>query len=119
MAAAFSPMGNSETTQPVEDGLRFVARQPILDARGIVQAYALLFRGGADIALRGASERAAEKAAGTVLDHAVLLGFDRLTRGLPAFVTCSGEALSSGTVHLLPPSLTVLEIAETASPCRN
>jgi len=77
-----------------------------------VHAYALLFRGGPEQALREMNE----KAAGTMLDHAVVFGYERLTRGLPGFVSCTSELLNSGVVHLLPPKLTVLEIGETTQP---
>jgi len=93
--------------------LRYVARQPILDARGNVLAYELLFRGGpnsthfdgdGDIATR------------TVLDNTVTFGMERLTGGLPVFINCTREALLRGFVRVLPPQQTVLELLESLKP---
>jgi len=49
MATLASPTETSEWTE----GMRYVARQPILDLRGRVHAYELLFRAGPETAFRG------------------------------------------------------------------
>jgi c-di-GMP-related signal transduction protein len=107
------PIAEGLATVSVEEaGMRFVVRQPILDGKGVVQAYALLFRGGLEKAVR----ESLETPTSTVMDHAFVFGLEALTRGLPAFVTCTGESLTSGIVHLLPASLTVLELQDGAQP---
>jgi EAL and modified HD-GYP domain-containing signal transduction protein len=87
-------------------GLRYVARQPILDLRGRVHGYELLFRSGPESYFRGDGDMATR----TMIDNAMIFGLDRLTGGLPAFVNCTGEALTKGYVSILPPSMTVLEL---------
>ena len=93
-------------------GLRYVARQPIMDLRGRVHAYELLFRAGPEAAFRGDGDMATR----TMLDNAVIFGLEKLTAGMPAFVNCTREALLGQLVNVLPPSMTVLEILETLEP---
>ncbi|MGD0890240.1 MAG: HDOD domain-containing protein [Terracidiphilus sp.] len=92
--------------------LRYVARQPILDRRGRVHGYELLFRAGPDVAFYGDGNLATR----TMLDNTVIFGLEKLTAGLPAFVNCTKEALTGELVKVLPPSMTVLEILETLEP---
>jgi EAL and modified HD-GYP domain-containing signal transduction protein len=94
-------------------GMRYVARQPILDWRGRVHGYELLFRSGpASLAFSEDGEAATR----TVLDSSVVFGMERLTGGLPMFVNCTREALIDGLVKVLPPAHTVLELLETLEP---
>ena len=93
-------------------GLRYVARQPILDMRGRVHGYELLFRAGPETVFRGDGDMATR----TMLDNSVLFGLDKLTGGLPAFVNCTADSLTAQLVEILPPSMTVLEILETVEP---
>jgi EAL and modified HD-GYP domain-containing signal transduction protein len=95
--------------QDVPGALRYVARQPILDLRGRVHGYELLFRSGPEAIFRGDGDLATR----TMLDNTVIFGLDRLTNGLPAFVNCTRESLTEELVHVLPPSMTVLEILES------
>jgi EAL and modified HD-GYP domain-containing signal transduction protein len=98
---------------PALDGLRYVARQPITDARGKVHGYELLFRSGsASTAFDGDGDAATR----TMLDNTVIFGLEKLTGGLPAFVNCTQEALLDRLVMVLPPSHTVLELLETLEP---
>jgi len=77
---------NRAAVQPeLSDGLRYVARQPIMDSRGSVHGYELLFRAGADAEFRGDGDMATR----TMLDNSVIFGMERLTGGLPAFVNCT------------------------------
>jgi len=92
--------------------LRFVARQPILDLRGRVHGYELLFRNGAVSAFSGNGDFATR----AMIDNAVVFGFDRLTGGLPAFVNCTAESLLDDLVDVLPSGGTVLEILENLEP---
>ncbi|MGC9158070.1 MAG: EAL and HDOD domain-containing protein [Terracidiphilus sp.] len=93
-------------------GLRYVARQPILDLRNRVYGYELLFRAGPEAIFQGDGELATR----TVLDNTVLYGLEKLTGGLPAFVNCTSEALIGNLVHVLPSGMTVLEILESLDP---
>jgi EAL and modified HD-GYP domain-containing signal transduction protein len=97
---------------PVGGTLRYVARQPILDVRGRVHGYELLFRAGPEGVFRGDGDLATR----TMLDNTVIFGLEKLTAGLPAFVNCTREALTGELVKVLPPSMTVLEILETLEP---
>ena len=94
------------------DGLRFVARQPILDRRGRVFAYELLFRSGRETRFRGDGDEATR----TMLDNSVLFGAAELTGGALAFINCTLESLSDRLVEILPPRSTVLEVLETLQP---
>jgi EAL and modified HD-GYP domain-containing signal transduction protein len=94
------------------DALRYVARQPIMDLHGRVHGYELLFRAGPEAAFRGDGDLATR----TMLDNTVIFGLERLTGGLPAFVNCTREALTEEMVHVLPASMTVLEILESLEP---
>lgn len=93
-------------------GLRYYARQAILDMHGAVYAYELLFRSGPEGEFRGNGDHATR----TMLDNTLMFGLERLTGGLPAFVNCTLDALAGGLVEVLPPNLTVLEILETLEP---
>ena len=102
--------------------MRYVARQPILNLRGHVHGYELLFRNASEAILNPdlAGQRnpgadrgiapTAEVAACTMLDNAVIFGLDWLTNGLPAFVPCTVETLNEDLVLVLAPAKTVLEI---------
>lgn len=85
--------------------MRSVTRQPILNLKGRVHGYELLFESGA------ASDD--PQASRTILDDLVLFGFERLARGLPTFIRCSAEALTDRLVEVLPPPMTVLEIPQS------
>ena len=91
---------------------RYLARQPILDRQGRVQAYELLYRDGPGSIFHGDSELATQ----TMIDNTVLFGFRNLTNGLPAFVNCTAEALIGEEIRVLPPEKTVLEILEDVEP---
>ncbi|MDR3724078.1 MAG: HDOD domain-containing protein [Terracidiphilus sp.] len=93
----------------IEDALRYVARQPILDRQGRVHGYELLFRNGPEQIFSGDGDLATR----TMLDNTVIFGLERLTGGATAFVNCTREALTDSLVDVLPPSQTVLEILET------
>jgi c-di-GMP-related signal transduction protein len=94
------------------EGLRYVARQPILDLRGHVYGYELLFRKGYEPAFCGDVEMASR----TMLDNAVMFGHEWLTGELPAFFNCTAEVLATELAAVLPPHSTVLEVLETVEP---
>jgi EAL and modified HD-GYP domain-containing signal transduction protein len=92
--------------------VRYVARQPILDLRGKVHGYELLFRNGPEEMFRGDGELATR----TMIDNTVLFGLRSLTSGLPAFINCTADALTGDLIHVLPSSMIVLEILEDVEP---
>ncbi len=96
----------------LRDGLRYVARQPILGLRGRLHGYELLFRDGPGVAFGGDGDLATR----TMLDNSVIFGLERLTGGATAFVNCTRESLTEALVDVLPPGMTVLEILETLEP---
>ena len=109
MAASVGMPERALTAGPEQGGgVRYVARQPILDLRGKVHGYELLFRDGPEAVFRGDGNLATR----TMLDNTLLFGLGRLTYGLPAFVNCTEEALTGKFVHVLPSGMTVLEILE-------
>jgi EAL and modified HD-GYP domain-containing signal transduction protein len=94
-------------------GFRYVARQPILDLRGRVHGYELLFRNGPQqLQFSGDGDLATR----TILDNTLIFGLEKLTGGLPAFVNCTHEALTDRLVEVLSPSMFVLEILENIEP---
>ncbi len=95
-----------------EAGLRYVARQPILDRRGRATGYELLYRDGLWSAFRGDGEQATR----TMLDNLLLFDLKRLTGGLAAFINCTEETLTSGLAEMSAPETTVLELLETIEP---
>jgi c-di-GMP phosphodiesterase len=103
-----APRNEDLQTPPAswECELRYVARQPILNLRGRLHAYELIFRNPPDAVSNSGSDAATR----TMLDNAVIFGFEGLTNGLPAFVNCSAEALKEELVLVLAPNLTVLGI---------
>jgi EAL and modified HD-GYP domain-containing signal transduction protein len=94
------------------DGLRTVVRQAILDRLGRVHGYNLLFRSGASKVL--SEER--DQAAKTLIDNAMVFGFQQLTNGLPAFLPVTADALQHQLVDVLPASMTVLHLHESIAP---
>lgn len=110
-AASVSKDPNAGLPQP-ETSTRYVARQPIMDLRGKVHAYELLFRNGPNAAFGGDGEEASR----TMVDNTVLFGLARLTGGLPAFINCTANLLTSDLINILSPSTTVLEVLETVEP---
>jgi len=100
---------------PVPSGgsLRYVARQPILDARQKVFAYELLFRDGVDNFFPKVDPDAACRA---TLDSSLLAGLDVLCDGRRAMVNVTRDALLRDLIFLLPPALAVVEILESTPP---
>lgn len=102
--------------------VRYLVRQPILNAHHQLHGYELLFQ----LNSAGPAGGRGLHATRTVLDDILLYGLESLTGGQPAFITCSAESLTEPLVSVLPPEHVVLEIPEQleASPkllgaCRN
>jgi EAL and modified HD-GYP domain-containing signal transduction protein len=91
---------------------RFLARQPILNARREIFGYELLFRSGWENSFGGDAESSTQ----TMLDNCLYLGVESVANNQRAFVNCTRESLVGGLVTLLPPKTTVLEILETVEP---
>jgi len=92
--------------------LKYVARQAILDARGRIHGYELLFRREAET-IPGDDQEQATRA---MLDQTVLFGLEKLTGGLPAFVACSEQTLTHHLVEVMLPSMTVLDLQFSGPP---
>jgi len=89
--------------------MRYVARHPILNLQGHVQAYELLFQMNPQDIVGEIGVHAAR----TILDDTVLYGMDRFTGGATAFVNCTAETLDRRLVDVLPPQKTVLQLPES------
>ena len=99
------------TEQTRERETLHVARQPILDERGRVFGYELLYRQAADATGCAAS---GDSASARVLTSAVLdLGLDTLTSGRQAFLNVTRPLLLGQIDALVPPDGVVLELLET------
>jgi len=98
--------GPANSAQQKAGELRYVARQPILDMRGKVHGYELLFWNG-NSKCSGADSDLATRA---MLDNAVIFGLEELSLGLPAFVRCTADSIVEDWVQVLPPQSTVLEL---------
>jgi c-di-GMP-related signal transduction protein len=94
-------------------GLRFVARQPILNREEKVFGYELLFRDGIEDYF---CPKDAEAASKIMLDSSLIMGLDVLCNGGRAFVNCTRDMLLKDYVTLLPSSQTVVEILESVAP---
>lgn len=95
-----------------EAGVRYVARQAILDYRGRVTGYELLFRDRPSAGFSGDGEQATR----TMLDNLVVFDLERFTGGAPAFINCTEETLTSGLPAVISPESAVLEVLETVRP---
>jgi EAL and modified HD-GYP domain-containing signal transduction protein len=88
----------------------YVARQPILDARGEVFGYELLYRGAA---AETACTAPGDVASARVLADTVLsLGLNSITDGRPAFLNLTRSLLLSPVIRLLSPAAAVFELHE-------
>lgn len=94
------------------EGFRYLARQPILDMRGRLHGYELLFRNEPGTCFAWDGDRATR----TMLDNSVVFGLEKLTGGALAFVNCTEESLTEALVDVLPASMTVLEVLEDLEP---
>jgi len=89
----------------------FIARQPILDSKGSLVAYELLFRkrqGDTQCSIIDDMQATAQ-----VLDNAINnIGITNLIGNHKAFVNCSYDLLISDILYILDPKIFVLEILE-------
>jgi EAL and modified HD-GYP domain-containing signal transduction protein len=110
--AVSPPVGNAESEKRLPQPSRFLARQPILNARSEVVAYELLFRSGWENCFQGEPNAATMQ----TLDQFLYMGIESLTDNQLAFVNCTRESLVGRLVTVLPCRTTVLEILETIEP---
>jgi len=88
----------------------YIARQPILDARGVVRGYELLYRDAhADRARFQCGDRATASVLASMLGT---MDLDTLTDGRPAYVNFTDRMLAGGFSTMLPPDQVVLELLE-------
>jgi EAL and modified HD-GYP domain-containing signal transduction protein len=101
--------GASVAEAKVEEELRrvgYLARQPILDRRGTVFGYELLFHA----LVESPPDSRLSRASRGMLDVLSFFGVERFTGGTWGFVQCGMEALAGDLLEGLPPTMTVLEI---------
>ncbi len=84
----------------------YLARQPILDRRGTVFGYELLFHALVEAPLDGELSRTSRG----MLDVLAFFGVERFTAGAWGFVQSGLETLTGELFEGLPPLMTVLEI---------
>jgi c-di-GMP-related signal transduction protein len=94
-------------------GLRFVARQPILDRAEQVYGYEILFRDGLENHYNAPD---AEDACRQTLHSSFLMGLEQLTDGKRMFLNCTGDVLLADYAHFFHPENVILEILETVVP---
>jgi EAL and modified HD-GYP domain-containing signal transduction protein len=109
---AVSPVSEAESQCRRPQPSRFLARQPILNARSELVAYELLFRSGWENRFRGEANAATMQ----TMDQLLYMGIESLTHNQLAFINCTREALVGSLVTVLPCRTTVLEILETVEP---
>jgi c-di-GMP-related signal transduction protein len=90
---------------------RFVALQPIFDRRRKIFGYEALSRSKWENRFTGDRDAATQ----TMIDDWLLHGLDELTRGSRTFINCTGEALTGGSLTLLPTRI-ALELLEDVEP---
>jgi EAL and modified HD-GYP domain-containing signal transduction protein len=93
---------------------RFVARQPIFDARGRVFAYELLFRSSLNNYFTAVDGNRATSE--VIVDSFLVVGLDQMTGGKKAFINFTRETLIRDFALLLPREAVVVEILETVEP---
>ncbi|MDR2161135.1 MAG: HDOD domain-containing protein [Desulfovibrio sp.] len=91
-----------------------VARQPIFDLAGAIQAYELLFR---DPSLKpGLGGKSAHAATSSVMVDGFELMRPSLRQGQRFFINFTREMLEAGLANLLPPEFCAIEILEDVQP---
>ncbi len=93
---------------------RFIARQPILDAREKIYAYELLFRSGMEEYFRAADPDQASSR--VIADSFLTFGIQTLTQGRPAFVNLTRNLLVGDQALVPAKEQVVYEILETVEP---
>jgi EAL and modified HD-GYP domain-containing signal transduction protein len=98
-----------EVSSQAVESMVHIARQAILDARGLVTGYELLYHGG----VRDADAADGDMVAARLLTGAVLdLTIETLTDGRTAFINISKSLLVNGAATLLKPTAAVFELGD-------
>jgi c-di-GMP-related signal transduction protein len=91
---------------------KFIARQPIFDAKLKLFAYELLFRASD----KNVFQSRPEASSTVILDSVTLFDFQALLGHAKAFINLDEGALQRGAARLLPPDRVIIEILETIVP---
>jgi EAL and modified HD-GYP domain-containing signal transduction protein len=106
------PVAASNAHLRAHQSVRHIARQPILDVKGRLFGYELLFRSGRDNHFDGDGDQASR----TMLDNTLLFGVEHLSGGFPVFINCTRESLLGDLVLVLNPEKVVIEVLEDVVP---
>jgi c-di-GMP-related signal transduction protein len=93
---------------------RYIARQPILNAKLAVVAYELLFRSDLDNYCKNVDS--AQASSTVISDSLLLFDLPRLTDKKGAFINMSREGLIAEHARLLPNDLATIEVLESVEP---
>ncbi len=93
---------------------RFIARQPILDARKNLFAYELMFRSGTENYFCAA--RTEPESSSEMISNFLLFGVEELTGGRKAFMNFTRNLLVENYSTLMPSEQAVIEIPEDVRP---
>lgn len=92
----------------------FVARQPILDRRGLLFGYELLFREGVDNYFNSVD---GDQATGRLISSSFFaMGIEQITGGKKALINFTANLLKNDIATLLPQDSVIIEILETVNP---
>lgn len=91
---------------------RYIARQPIFDTSLKVEAYELLYRGGADTMQANVTD--GDRATRSLLSDAItVFGLPRLTNSKMAYVNFTENLILDGFVRMADPKEVAVELLET------
>ncbi len=89
----------------------YLARQPILDADKKLYGYELLFRDGIDNCFPNIN--ADEATSKLITEHHLLMGVEKITGGVKAFINFSADTLIHHFPTSIDPSSMIIEVLET------
>jgi len=89
-----------------------LAREPVMNSHNECFAYTLHFWPGNEEARDGKKYLESR----VILDTSLLYGFERMTRGMPAFLPCPASLLTVQWAQMLPAKLAIVELEATAEP---
>ena len=98
----------------MEEHQRFIARQPILNAKQETYAYELLFRSSMENVFQATDGDTATSQ--LIADSFLLFGIESLIGGGKAFINITERLLLNGAADLLPKHSVVIELLETIEP---
>ncbi|MCK4691244.1 MAG: hypothetical protein KAT20_05530, partial [Desulfuromonadales bacterium] len=92
----------------------FIARQPILDLKGKVYAYELLFRSGLHNYFDADDQDQA--AASVIANSSLLFELNEMSGGKKIFINCTRKVLVEDFMTVLPRQQAVVEVLEHVEP---